>query len=978
MYLKSISAKGFKSFAEQTLIELDNNLTGIVGPNGSGKSNIVDAVRWVLGEQSVKSLRGNGAMTDVIFSGSKTRNNASSATVTLVLNNEDQHLNLPYTEITIKRQLFTSGESDYYLNGTKCRLKDITDLLIDSGIGRESFNIIGQGSIDSIINTKPEDRRVIIEEAAGVLKYKKRKEKALSQLAKTNDNLNRVNDIIINLEENLLPLKEQAAVASEYRDLKQELTYLEIAQTAYDIQIMNQEYLENKEKVETLNDTISNIDTSFLTEETDLLNYKNQLALLNEKWHQLNQALIVKTTNLEKIKAEKQLVIERTKYQKKDQNLDQVLLLKEQILKQTNSLNHLKLDLTNLTNELTINNQEITSYQNKLDIINDSLIKDTNEITNLENKIYSLKQQHWQLENTINDGHHLPTSIKAILNNKNLTGIHHCVGKLVNAEAKYSEVINVSLGAASQFMIVDQEEDAKRAINFLRINELGRATFLPLNNTKPRLIETSVIETLINEPGYIDIALNLVSFNPVYYPVYANLLGNTIVANNIESAIKISNKLNKKYRVVTINGDLINVGGSLTGGKYKTTNGIINDTFELQKLSDEIKLSEDKLSALKIPTDNTKAEHLNLKNKIENLNEAKLKIEHLINLKNGLISEQNEKITQTKNELNTYHAIVDNQIFKLEDELIKKYYAEEAEVDHLNQQLSKIKIDSESLTSTINELEHKIKTQNTNFNRYQNELKEAEINTNRLEVKLDYALNYLNEEYSITFEKAITDYQLSIDINDARIRVNKLKHQIKKLGDVNLGAIEEYERLNEKYSFLNNQREDLLKAETTILAIIDDMDQVMTTNFKNTFNSINTEFKTVFKTLFGGGGADLVLTDPSNLLTTGIEIKALPPGKKLMHISLLSGGEKTLTAISLLFAILNTKPVPFCILDEVEAALDEANVVRFCEYLSKYKDQTQFLIITHQKKTMEYVNHLYGVTMQEAGTSKLVSVKLSD
>lgn len=978
MYLKSIAAKGFKSFAEQTLIELDNNLTGIVGPNGSGKSNVVDAIRWVLGEQSVKSLRGDGAMTDVIFSGSKTRNKASSATVTLALNNEDQHLNIPYTEVTIKRQLFDSGESDYYLNGNKCRLKDITDLLIDSGIGRESFNIIGQGAIDSIINTKAEDRRVIIEDAAGVLKYKKRKEKALNQLAKTHDNLNRVNDIIINLEDNLIPLKEQAEIATNYNELKHQLTYLEIALTAHDIKVMDQEYQQTKKQVTELSSTISQIDTSFLTEETDLLNYKNQLALLNEKWHQLNQELIIKTTALEKIKAEKQLVIERTKYQKQDQNLDQAIALKEAVLKQTNSLNHLQLDLKNLLNELTVNQQNLHQIEKQLSVINQDVLDQNHQITATENKLYTLKQKHWQLENTINDGHHLPSSIKAILNNKNLTGIHHCTGKLINAEAKYAEVINISLGAASQFMIVDHESDAKRAINFLSINELGRATFLPLSTTKPRLIEKEVIADLINEHGFIDIALNLVSFEPKYYPVYANLLGNTIVTKDIDSAINISQKLNKRYRVVTINGDLVNVGGSLTGGKYKTTNGIINDTFELQKLSDEINNLTNHLQQLQVPFNEKKDQQQALKLQFEQLTEAKLKIEHFINLKQSLISEQTEKIDQTQNELNTYHAIIDDQVFKLEDDLIKQYYAIEAEVNYLKQQLSDISRESGSLTSTINELEHKIKTQNTNFNYYQNQLKEAEINANRLEVKLDYALNYLNEEYSITFEKALANYHLEIDINDARIKVNKLKYQIKKLGEVNLGAIEEYERINQKYTFLNNQREDLLKAETTILTIINDMDQVMTTNFQNTFNAINREFKQVFSAMFGGGSAELVLTDENNLLTSGIEIKALPPGKKLMHISLLSGGEKTLTAISLLFAILNSKPVPFCILDEVEAALDEANVIRFCEYLSKYKDKTQFLIITHQKKTMEYVNNLYGITMQEAGISKLVSVKLSD
>ena len=977
MYLKEIRAKGFKSFADQTIIELDNGLTGIVGPNGSGKSNVVDAIRWVLGEQSVKSLRGAGSMTDVIFSGSKSRKNASSATVTLVFDNSDRYLKIDTDTVYIKRQLFGTGESDYFINNNNCRLADITELLIDTGVGRESFNIISQGAVDEIINTKADERRNIFEEAAGVLKYKKRKNKALRQLDTTNKNLTRVNDIILELEENLVPLKEQAEIATNYKNLKEELHNLEIALNAHDITKLNNDIIENNQEINVIRDELSKINVDSLSEENTLLTDKNKLQTITNKWRDLNSALVEDTKELEKLRAEKQLVIERTKYRKGSTDVNQILDLKEKKLQLGNRLKMLTNDLTNLNHDAHSIKADLEKKQTELDATNIDLNALIKEYQVKEGALNTAKQRCINLKATIDEGLNLNHSVKHILRNKKLTGIHNIVGKLLTTEEKYQHVINTSLGATAQFIIVNDEAAAKTAINYLRINELGRATFLPLSATKPRLMGAEYLNKVVSDEGFIDIAINLIKFKPEYNDVYSNLLGTTVVAKTLDDATRISNKLHRKFKVVTLDGDLVNIGGSMTGGRYKTTRGVISETFELVAEEEKVITLTTEYEEIKNTLINKQNIVKKIRAELDLLNEKTIRYNHLIEFKKQTLEGVSNEHTDISNQITTLSAIVDHSLTELEEKLVNDYYELEAKVNTTKADISKLNLEIESMTSDINELEHKIKKDHSSFNELNNKLKTAEIAVNRYEVKIDFLLNYLNEEYSITYEKAKAEYPLTTDPSEAKISVNKLKHAIKKLGEVNLGSIEEFERINTRYEFLTSQKADLEKAKSDIFGIIDDMDAVMIDNFTKTFNKINVEFNKVYKQLFGGGEAHLTMTDPEDILNTGIEISALPPGKKLMHISLLSGGEKTFTAIALLFAILNTKPVPFCVLDEVEAALDEANVVKFCEYLRSYNKKTQFLVITHKKKTMEYVDKLYGITMREAGVSKLVSVKLS-
>lgn len=978
MYLKEIRAKGFKSFAESTIIELTPDITGIVGPNGSGKSNIVDAVRWVLGEQSVKSLRGAANMTDVIFSGSKTRQPSTSASVTLVFDNSDRYLQFDSDTISIKRQIYRTGESDYFLNNINCRLKDITDFIVDSGMAKESFNIISQGTIDDIINTKAEERRVMFEEAAGVLKYKKRKEKALRKLDQTNHNLERVEDIIIELEDTLDPLKEQYEKAIHYQNLKDSISSLDISVIAYDITDFNNQLITLKKELDSYNDQILNIKTLGVEEEKTIIKHKNNLQILNNQNRELNSKLVSDIKKLEALKAEKQLMIERTKFTKDSDGAGLLIGLKEELNKNQSYLKMLNIDFSNLNNDLNKLNSEYNNNEDEGKLINQELNNLINDYQKHENEEYQIKQKIKRLENIISEGSNINSSVKYVINNTKLDGIHNIVAKLLHVNDEYTTVINTALGSTSQFIIVDHENHAKTAINYLIINELGRATFLPINVIKPKIIPESDLQKVIVDSGFVDMAINLISFEPIYFNVFASLLGNTIVAKTIEDANRLSKLLNHRYKVVTLKGDMVNIGGSLTGGKYKNQNGYLIDNLELNKLKAMLPDISEKINKVGEAL-NSKKQALDIINDAKNnLNEKMIHLQHLINHKQQLIVDTDALINEINNQINTIDAVNKNSLTKLEEKLLHDYYELDQQIKNTTNLIANNNHNIENLTHQINELEHTLKSKNSNYNSLLNNLKNCEIMINKLEFKIDNNLNYLNEEYNITYEHALTNYKLTEDYQLTKNNVNKLKKEMKELGVVNIGAIEEYERINYRYTFLTSQRDDLLKAKTSIIEIVDDMDIVMRDAFHKTFKAINIEFNNVYTTLFGGGEAKLILTDESDLLRTGVEINVQPPGKKLTHLSLLSGGEKTLTAISLLFAILNTRSAPFSILDEVEAALDEANVIRFCNYLKQYQNKTQFLIITHQKQTMEYVNRLYGITMKEAGVSKLVSVKLSN
>lgn len=979
MYLKEIVAHGFKSFADKIVIDLNKDITGIVGPNGSGKSNVVDAVRWVLGEQSVKSLRGTDNMTDVIFSGSNSRNSLNVASVTLVFDNSDHYLPISFDEVSIKRRVYRDGTNEYYLNGEKCRLKDITDILLDSGIAKESFNIISQGKIEEILSNKATDRRIIFEEAAGVLKYKKRKEDALRKLERTHNNMSRVEDIISELETQVTPLKEQKEKALSYIDINEELKNIEISLITKDITDINYSYQDKKKLIEKLNNEIISLGTVTSSNEAKISAFKLDIDKLNEEINFNNQALVETIGKVEKLNSRKTIILERQKYQVENTKLHNSLIdLKENSLKYTNDINSTS-DIIKLKEEelekLNIKVHEQEALVQKTKNKKQSLEKTLTEKYYKQN---ILKNNIERLRDTLDNNSLLPSSVKSVLNNPKLKGIHNVIGSLLEVDEKYSLAISTSLGFTSNNIIVDNEESAKEAINYLKQNNLGRATFFPLSIIKPKAIEPTIISILKNSEGFIDIASNLIKFEKKYYNIFSNQLGNVIIVKDIDSANKISKKINYRYRIVTIDGEQFNVGGSITGGNATKNRNVISLKYELEN---SLKEYNTIVNDIKILEDNININDSELR-RVEDIlyliNKDKIMCSNEIDTYHKSISELKIRLDDLNLEINSLQNQIDNKLSKEEEEIIKEYYEVIAEREKLELKIRSNTSKRDELKDNLEQFEYSVKSENSLVNSKNKELKELEIEVNRMDVKLDNLLNILNETYSMTYEKAKDIYHLDIDEDIARNKVMTLKKRIKDIGVVNLGAIEEYDRISERYEFLIKQREDLTQAENILLEIINEMDTVMTKDFMETFKIIQTNFKETFKELFSGGTAELKLTDPNNILETGIDIIASPPGKKLATISLLSGGEKTFTAISLLFAILKSRPVPFCILDEVEAALDEVNVNSFGLYLKKLQEKTQFIVITHKKKTMEYVDTLYGVTMQESGVSKLVSVKLEE
>lgn len=979
MYLKEISATGFKSFADKLTISLDGKTTCIVGPNGSGKSNIVDAVRWVLGEQSVKSLRGDSNMSDVIFSGSKNRNALNVATVSLTFDNSDNYINIPYNEITVKRRVYRTGENEYFINNEKCRLKDITDLFLDSGIGKSSFNIISQGEVQKIVSESSYDRRVIFESAAEVLKYKKRKEDALKKLDKTHTNLERVNDIIAELEIQVEPLKEQSIKAEEYLKIKNELKNIEVALLSSEITTINEEYQLTKEKIEKLNNEIMNLGVQSNKSDTELLNLKNNLSKIELTIKELNNRLLSLTKEEEKINGEKNILKERQKYDASNSKVhENISSLKEEKLKKENIIHLDKIDLDTLQNEL----ESIKSEINNLTLLGNASKKEYQDSFNEYNEktklLADIDHKIGIIEDYINNGGTINNSIKAILNNPRLRGIHQTLGALLEIDEKYLKALDVSLGGSKQFIVVENEDSAKSAINYLKDNKLGRATFFPISVIKPRGVDLDTLNVVRNMQGFISVLMDVVKYDSKYYNVVSNQVGNVLLVDNIDNANKISKVINQRYKIVTLDGDIVHIGGTMTGGSLNTSKSIFEEKHELETLRVKRREIAEVIATLE---ENIKSSTSKLEDNSEKIRQKEIVLiqtQEKYNAKKSSLDITNEEYNNIINELRSLENLVDSSLSKEEDRIMKLYYETSREKEEVVREIARSTKEKDKISSTIDNIEATNKLNNTSLYTKEKELKTLEINISKMDVLLDNYLRILSEDYEMTYEKAKSNYILEMDTKEARSLVNSYKNRIKQIGMVNVQAIEDYKRVSERYNFLNSQKDDLLNAKDTLLEIINEMDTVMKEEFLTTFNKIDIEFQEVFKQLFKGGSASLKLTNPDDLLETGVDIIASPPGKKLTSINLLSGGEKTLTAICLIFAILNVKPIPFCLFDEVEAALDEANVDNFGKYLNNYKDKTQFLIITHKKRTMEYANTLYGITMQESGVSKLVSVKLDN
>ena len=976
VYLKSIKAYGFKSFADKTEINLGENINGIVGPNGSGKSNVVDAVRWVLGEQSIKSLRGESS-TDVIFSGSKSRKPLNSASITLVFDNTDLYLPIQYTEVSIRRVMYRSGENEYYLNNEKCRLKDITSLLTDSGADRESFNIIGQGKIDEILSTKPGDRRQVFESAAGVLKYKRRKEEAIRKLDRTHSNMDRVNDIIHELENNLSPLERQSRDATKFLEIKEELKNLELSLMVKDIEYYSFQTKDLKEKIDTLNDDLVKLSSNHSNYDIDTMSKKDELKRIDDEINQNQSTLIEITKSIEKIDADIR-VLKTRKELEETPDESKFLMKKESILKLETNINEIKNKIEEEKEKINLAKDSLEKEQVKHQNLSQEKNKIIGNIELMNREKANLKYKIDVLEQMIENDNSIPNSIKNILNNRRLLGAYNVLGKLIEMDSYYQTAITISLGGAINYLVVDKASSAKEMVIYLRDNKLGRATFFPIDSVKPRAVDEITLSKLQKTNGFITIASDVVKRDSKFDNVVLNQLGNVIIADNLDNANQISKIINNRYKIVTLDGQVVNVGGTITGGSTPSGHNYLKDKYELESKKQEYQSLEEKENTLETRLKETTKEIEIQERKVqENSNEV-TKLENIQQSLTEKLEDAKKQMSIYEQELKDMESLQVGESDKRLENMLTLYYSAITNKDNIQKEKELLVTKKQNIEKEISEIEELSKRDNHYTSLKEKNLKELEIKLNTSNIKLDNLLISLGEEYGITFDKAKETYHLEVEEDYARNRVKELKSEIKELGYVNVEAIEEYKKVKERYEFLTKQKEDLIGAENTLLDIVNEMDEIMKERFITVFEAIRKEFKKVFVSMFGGGEAELVLTDPDNLLETGIEIEAVPSGKVLKNISLLSGGEKTFTAISLLFAILNVRPVPFCILDEVEAALDDANVENFGNYLNKYRDKTQFILITHKKKTMEFADILYGITMQESGVSKLVSVRLED
>ena len=1178
MFLKRLEIAGFKSFAEKIHIDFVPGVTAIVGPNGSGKSNIIDAIRWVLGEQSAKSLRGS-KMEDVIFAGSDSRKAVNFAEVTLILDNAQHLFPLDYTEISVSRRVFRSGDSAYLLNGQTCRLKDITTLFMDSGLGKEAFSIISQGRVDEILNSRADERRNVFDEAAGVLKYKTHKLQAEHKLFETSDNLDRVLDILKEIDDRLDPLEKEANLAREAARLQSELREADVKLLHHDASEFQRQISEKRDVVKAGEAERQQSSDVLAGKEQQLESAKLELQDLEAQLDRFQGELVLKTSEVEKWEGRRLLSLEKSRNTKQQlerilqelhsakqaeqlandklssmtakqvatrNELEQVTKESKQVtsmlsssVKETeqqierlkseyierlneeatvrNELKHIEEQLQNeksSTEKITVQtavlserqqqlvveqqqkNKEHTAIQQQADELERSATSCQQQLTEHEQRL-STQQQIMQqalrkqsemqgrlraLESLEKDFSGFYSGAKEVLHAKQqqrIQGIEGAVVELITTESTYTKAIEIALGGALQHIITTTERDARQAIGYLKSKNFGRATFLPLDILKPRELPMSSRLLLAEQSGYIGTAFELIQTSVAYESIAKNLLGQTIVATDLQAASGLAKSIGHRYRIVTLEGDIINAGGSLTGGGGKSQSTLFSRKAEVESLSKqleqmdesiqkattqlsktrdhvegnlnlrdelrvkieqirqkksviyssvqeiemEIRSVEMEISAIEIGRTNTlsseqqllsKKERLetqhadlnkelqenvtkleSLERLVENRREEQQSLQqklHSFQQKNAVLKEQlayqSNSIAETRNQLDGLAATITRlseekqyrQEFKMGKELTPEEIASASrqavkEKQHIQQTIEAKRQERTVQAHQVSEHEQQIKQLRHKMSEASERLHTLKIQLSRLETQYEVITNRLDEEYGLRPNELRIEAQ---DIPQLRKLVEECKAQLVAIGPVNPHAIQEFEEVSERHQFLQSQRNDLIEAKNTLQEAMSEMDQEMKSRFETTFEAIRSHFRRVFKDMFGGGEADLILTDPTNLLTTGIDIVARPPGKKLQNLRLLSGGERALTVISLLFSILEVRPVPFCILDEVEAALDEANVVRYSNYLKKVSEQTQFIVITHRKGTMEGADVLYGITMQESGVSKLLSVKLSE
>ncbi len=1173
MYLKRLELNGFKSFAKKTILEFNDGINGVVGPNGSGKSNISDAITWVLGEQSSKTLRGL-KMDDVIFNGTEHRRAMSYAEVSLVLDNEDKAIDSDYNEVYVTRKIYRNGDTDYLINNKRCRLKDIYELFMDTGIGKDGYSIIGQGKIDKIINSKPEERRSIFEEAVGIVKYRTRKTEALAKLKKEKENLDRVTDIIAEIENQLIPLQEQSEVAKKYLKLEDRLRNVSISsfkitldeaeelvkQYETDIQNLEQDLIQSKndvlklqlvsksvdakkvevnESIQVSNDNISEIKINIQKEDNNINlskqkinNINDNIARVKSEIETFKQSIIQKENEIEEI--ENKIYNNKLSITQKNssllaysternllnakfgENQEKTSDIENQIIENYNQVSHTSLgiseknarlealqekvdklklenadkmnELENILSNILVLSENLESVSSELDRLED-IEENTKNIVNSKTlQFNSLKNEYIEVEKQLNNSKNklqilkdleaenqgLYESVKHVIKNKQkIDDELEVVANIINVPKNLEIAMEVALGGSLNYVVTKDTSTASKGIELLKRDRRGRVTFLPLSKIRSRYIKPNFINS-----GILGIASDLVEYDGKYKNIVENLLGNILIVDNLQNAIKI-NENNKTHRIVTLEGDVLNTSGFMTGGSVRQSgakifsrkreitehsDNIIDLNEQLEFLKNDIleinkELNENK-ELLELTTKSisqktiSKAEYSNKKamlderkeflqsnisgdeeveksmmqievlkaelNKLEKSHESLLIIQNNLkaekdsfNVGVGDIQTKRDELVEKINNVKLEIASLQNENNHLE---IQKENTQD-EIQVYNKNITNLNIDIVKFKSTCENVEIDIEKFNNNIEQYKTDIKLCEqdienkkkdlvdlqeesikvsknIDSARQQVsnveKSKYTIemknNQLHERINDKYEELWQKYEMShndimefpaikADVDVLRKEERELQRNIKDLGAVNVNAIDQFEETNNRYEFLVNQKEDILKSEEQLIEIIQELSTQMEEQFRREFEIINNNFSKVFKELFNGGSAKLQLTDKENILETGVEIVAEPPGKKLKNLMLLSGGEKAMTAIALLFAILNYKPSPFCVLDEIDSALDDSNIDRYAEFLNKHSDDTQFIVITHRKGTMERAEVLYGITMQEQGISTLVSAE---
>ena len=998
MYLKALEIQGFKSFADKTRLTFEKNITAIVGPNGSGKSNISDAVMWVMGEQRTKSLRGS-KMEDVIFGGTAKRSPLGFAQVSLILDNSARIFDIDSSEVTLTRRYYRSGESEYFINRESVRLKDINNLLMDTGLGRDGYSIIGQGRIAEIVSNKSTDRREVFEEAAGISRYRYRKEEAERKLDKTEENLLRINDKIDELEMQVGPLREQSRVAKRYLALRDELKILEVSAWMETLDrlhaqadAVNQEYAQAKANLERAKGELESLYASSgsITErmhrkDVEIEQARERLSAAEAKASECESAAAVLRANAESSHRS----MERMQSDIAEQE-SRAAEIRARMDEGARRIAEIKARLETLYAENTKNGNVLDGCRMKIKSREDALAAISDKATKLAVDARSMDSRINMLTEMEKDFDGFSRAVKTVMRESargSIRGVHGPVANLVKADDECALAIETALGAAAQNIVIDTQNDGRSAIEMLKRMDAGRATFLPIDTIRGSVMT----DAPVRDPGFVGVAFDLVKFDESYRQIFANLLGRTVVAETLADAVRISKANGNRLRIVTLDGQLINAGGSMTGGSSAKGSGILSRANELETLKKKrVKLAESEkscaaeleraktnLASVRYQYDMALEEQSSLRSDISSL-EAENRAtaasgEQLRLLLDGISGDSETRknaVSAAERQIESFNARI------AEKETERGTFA--AEIKSIKDEISRIGLSKLELEGKRTKAEKDAQQRNAEINELERLTARIEQKKLASDMEEKQIMDKLWDNYELGHTAANAIRQPVQNIQKANRAIAELRKEISSLGTPNIGAIDEYERVNSRYEFLAGQRDDVEKAKTELVDIIRDITAEMKTVFVERFNEIDESFRQTFLELFGGGKAALVLEDEKDVLNCGIDIKVQPPGKAVSTISLLSGGEMAFVAIALYFAILKVRPTPFCVMDEIEAALDEANVERFAAYMRRMSDKTQFLVITHRRGTMEEADMLYGVTMQEKGVSAVIELDLEN